>query len=94
MTLAALARKMIVSKQNMTGMVSRLRDAGYLDKNEDPSDLRSARVVLTRRGRTLVEKMRPAYDEWRKELARAVGETELDELERIVRLLIEELQPR
>jgi DNA-binding MarR family transcriptional regulator len=67
-TLAALARKMIVSKQNMTGMVSRLRKAGYLERNDDPSDLRSARVVLTRRGRAVVEKLTPAYEAWYAEL--------------------------
>ena len=68
MTLAALARKMIVSKQNMTGMVDRLRNAGYLDRHHDPSDLRSARVVLTRRGRAVVEKLMPAYERWYAEL--------------------------
>lgn len=64
MTSAALARKMIVSKQNMTGMVTRLREAGYLTRYEDPSDLRSVRVALTRKGRTVVEKLNPAYEKW------------------------------
>jgi DNA-binding MarR family transcriptional regulator len=64
MTSAGLARKMIVSKQNMTGMVRRLRDAGYLDRYDDPGDLRSVRVALTRRGRSVVEKLKPAYERW------------------------------
>ncbi|HEV2721180.1 MAG TPA: MarR family transcriptional regulator [Thermoanaerobaculia bacterium] len=91
-TLAALARKMIVSKQNMTGMVGRLRAAGYLERNEDPSDLRSARVMLTRRGRTVVEKLKPAYEKWYAEL---VAELEgFDVTERTIAALIERLEER
>jgi DNA-binding MarR family transcriptional regulator len=79
MTSAGLARKMIVSKQNMTGMVGRLRDAGYLDRYDDPGDLRSVRVALTRRGRSVVEKLKPAYERWYAELIEAlpgIGVTE------------------
>ena len=72
-TLAAMARTMIVSKQNMTGMVSRLRKAGYLERNDDPSDLRSARVVLTRRGRAVMEKLTPAYEAWYAELVEGLA---------------------
>ena len=80
MTLAALARKMIVSKQNMTGMVGRLRKAGYLERNDDPTDLRSARVVLTRRGRAVVEKLMPAYEAWYAELIEGLAGVEITEL--------------
>ena len=79
-TSAALARKMIVSKQNMTGMVGRLRKAGYLERNDDPSDLRSARVVLTRRGRAVVEKLTPAYREWYAELVEGLVGLDVTEL--------------
>ncbi len=89
-TLAALARKMIVSKQNMTGMVSRLRNAGYLERNEDPTDLRSARVVLTRRGRAVVEKLKPVYEAWYAELV--AGLEGFDVTERAIAALIERLE--
>jgi len=90
MTLAALARKMIVSKQNMTGMVDRLRKAGYLDRHHDPSDLRSARVVLTRRGRAVVEKLTPAYERWFAELTE--GLIGLDVTELTIATLISRLE--
>ena len=80
LTLAGLARTMLVSKQNMTGMVGRLRKAGYLERNDDPSDLRSARVVLTRRGRAVVEKLTPAYDEWYAELVEGLVGVDVTEL--------------
>jgi DNA-binding MarR family transcriptional regulator len=73
MTLAGLARTMLVSKQNMTGMIARLEQLALAERSDDPNDLRSSRVVLTRRGRTLVEKLRPAYEEW---LAAVTGESE------------------
>src|SRR5258708_36483340 len=51
MTLAGLARRMMVSKQNMTGMIARLEQLGLADRASDPHDLPSSRVQLTRRGR-------------------------------------------
>ena len=56
MTLAGLARELLVSKQNMTGMIARLEQLGLAERSGDPNDLRSSRVQLTRRGRTLVDK--------------------------------------
>lgn len=63
-TLAGLARRMNVSKQNVTGMVRRLEDVGLVKKSNDPEDLRSSRVVLTRRGVETVQRLRPAYQKW------------------------------
>ena len=48
MTLAAAARELLVSKQNMTGMIARLEQLGLAERSGDPNDLRSARVQLTR----------------------------------------------
>src|SRR5437763_10954394 len=61
MTLAGLARKLLVSKQNMTGMVARLEQLGLAERRDEPNDLRSPRVQLTPNGRALVGKLRPAY---------------------------------
>lgn len=91
-TLAGLARRMLVSKQNMTGIALRLENAGYIDRSEDPADLRSSRVVLTRRGRALVEKLRPTYEQWLHRLGRDVDEREMEAFERTLRTLISELQ--
>src|SRR5262245_51704721 len=92
MTLAGLARVMLVSKQNMTGMVARLEGLGMVERQSDPHDLRSSRLVLTRRGRSTVEKLRPAYDAWRRELGGDIAERELAALTRTVDRLIERLQ--
>jgi DNA-binding MarR family transcriptional regulator len=93
MSLAAVAREMLVSKQNMTGMIARLEQLGLAERNGDPKDLRSSRVQLTRKGRALIEKTRPAYAEW---LERVGGENvsgrDLAALSRAVNKLIDALE--
>jgi len=92
-TLVGLARRLGVTKQNMTGMMSRLEQLGVAERNDDPQDLRSSRVQLTRRGKALVEKLRPAYEEWIASIGEgAVSERELQALTRTVERLIEALE--
>ena len=52
-SLVGLSRRLSVTKQNMTGMIARLEQLGLAERQDDPNDLRSSRVMLTRRGRTL-----------------------------------------
>jgi DNA-binding MarR family transcriptional regulator len=92
-TLVTLARRLMVTKQNMTGMIARLEQLGLAERQEDPHDLRSSRVTLTRRGRTLVEKLRPAYDKWIEALSGEIGERDLQTLTRTVEKLIGQLEP-
>jgi DNA-binding MarR family transcriptional regulator len=92
LSLAGLARKMLVSKQNMTGMIARLEQLGLAERNDDPNDLRSSRVQLTRRGRSLVEKFRPAYENWRDQLGRGMSDRDRVALTRTVDRLIGELE--
>ena len=48
--------------------------------------------MLTRRGRSVVEKLRPAYEEWQRDLGSDVSERDLAALTRTVDRLIERLQ--
>jgi len=91
-TLVTLARRLMVTKQNMTGMIARLEQLGLAERQEDPSDLRSSRVTLTRRGRTLVDKLRPAYDQWLESVGREIGERDVQALTRTVEKLIAQLE--
>ena len=92
-TLVALARRLAVTKQNMTGMIARLEQLGVAERQGDPNDLRSSRVTLTRRGKTLVEKVRPAYEEWVRSLGDGdVSERDLQSLTRTVDRLIARLE--
>ncbi|HXA19351.1 MAG TPA: MarR family transcriptional regulator [Thermoanaerobaculia bacterium] len=91
MSLASLARLMMVSKQNMTGMMARLEQLGFAERAGDPEDLRSSRVVLTRRGRSTVEKLRPAYEEWRSALGADLSERDLAVAAKTIEQLIAKL---
>jgi DNA-binding MarR family transcriptional regulator len=92
LSLASLARAMMVSKQNMTGMMVRLEQLGFAERSGDPKDLRSSRVALTRRGRATIEKLRPAYEEWREALAGELSERDLATAARVIEKLIETLE--
>lgn len=91
MSLAALARTMMVSKQNMTGMMTRLEQLGLAERADDPKDLRSSRVVLTRRGRATIEKLRPAYEQWRDALGGELSERDLATAAKTIETLIASL---
>lgn len=92
-TLVNLARRLVVTKQNMTGMIARLEQLGLAERQGDPNDLRSSRVSLTRRGRSLVERVRPVYEEWLASLAEGdVSERDLQTLGRTVEKLITRLE--
>jgi len=91
MSLAALARSMMVSKQNMTGMMARLEQLGLAERADDPEDLRSSRVILTRRGRSTIEKLRPAYEEWRSALGADLSERDLAAAAKTIEQLIAKL---
>jgi DNA-binding MarR family transcriptional regulator len=90
--LAAVARKLAVSKQNMTGMMARLEQLGVVERSDDPDDLRSSRLQLTRRGRAIVERLAPMYEQWQKTLD--VPEKDLQTLTRAVNRLIAQLEQR
>lgn len=93
-TLVALSRRLGVTKQNMTGMIARLEQLGLAERNDDPSDLRSSRVQLTRRGRGVVDKVRPAYEEWLGSLGGGLSEREISSLTRSIDRLIDGLEQR
>ncbi len=93
MSLAAVARELLVSKQNMTGMIARLEQLGLAEREGDPHDLRSSRVQLTRRGRATLEKLRPVYEEWLAALSGgALSQRDLQSTARNVNRLIETLE--
>ena len=91
-TLASIARSLLVSKQNMTGMIARLEQLGLVERDDDPNDLRSARLQLTRRGRATVEKLKPSYDAWLSQMGDDIGDRDLQSLKRTIDRLIARLE--
>jgi len=76
--MGTLARQLHCDASNITGMVDRLVAQGHIERHELPEDRRAKQLVLTTKGRELVETMLP-------QLPREVGlsvfsKTELDAL--------------
>jgi DNA-binding MarR family transcriptional regulator len=58
-----LATRLRMTKQALNYLLGELERLGYLERRPDPDDLRSKRIVLTRRGRSAGGVMREAVGE-------------------------------
>jgi len=58
-----LAAKLRISKQALNYLLGELERLDYLERRPDPDDLRSKRVVLTRRGTSAIGVIRDAVGE-------------------------------
>jgi DNA-binding MarR family transcriptional regulator len=67
-----LATRLRISKQALNYLLGELERLGYLERRPDPDDLRSKRVVLTRRGTAAIRAIREAVGDveatWAKQL--------------------------
>jgi DNA-binding MarR family transcriptional regulator len=93
-TLAGLAREMLVSKQNVTGMIARLEQLGLVERSGDPADLRASRIDLTRRGASVVQRIAPAFEKWAVAALGPIPEREQKALARSMQRVVETMQQR
>ena len=67
-----LAVQLRISKQALNYLLGQLESGGYLERRPDPDDLRSKRIVLTKRGTKVAHVIREAVAEmesaWTKQL--------------------------
>jgi DNA-binding MarR family transcriptional regulator len=68
-----LAADLRVSKQALNYQLGQLERLGYLERQQDPHDLRSKRIVLTERGLALIPVIREAVAEMESAWARELG---------------------
>ena len=57
-----LARRVVLSRSNLSRLADRLEDAGLIERENCPEDGRGYNVVLTRAGRVMRKKMWPKYE--------------------------------
>ncbi|EPC01863.1 hypothetical protein L861_19625 [Litchfieldella anticariensis FP35 = DSM 16096] len=69
-----LSRQLMVSNGNVTGIVSRLVEDGYIDRIAIEGDRRATRVCLTELGRAAFAEMAEAHEVWVNELLDGVTE--------------------
>lgn len=56
-----LADMLVVDRSNVTGLLDRMETAGWVRREDDPTDRRVYRVKLTPVGRKLWQKVAPGY---------------------------------
>ena len=61
LTQSDLSRMMLVNRSNITGLLDRLEEAGWVEREEDSDDRRVKRVRLTNQGRTTLDPAVDAY---------------------------------
>src|SRR6476660_2852584 len=75
-----LAARLRMSKQALNYLLGELERLDYLARRPDPDDMRSKRVVLTRRGKTVVRVIREAVREVEASWADQLGAERFAEL--------------
>jgi DNA-binding MarR family transcriptional regulator len=82
--MSALSEFLMVSNGNVTGVVSRLIEDGWVTRTVDRQDRRSATVRLTRKGRESFLRMAAANERW---MDGMFGELTDPQIEDLMRLL-------
>ena len=81
-----LAARLRISKQALNYQLGQLERLGYLERRPDPDDMRSKRIVLTRRAESAVPVIREAVAELETDWAQQLGP---ERFSRLRELLIE-----
>lgn len=63
LTMSELAERLKITRSRLTHAVTRLQEAGYLDRYEDPENRRSQLAALTAQGREFLERAAPGHVE-------------------------------
>ncbi len=58
-----LGRMLVVNRSNVTGLVDRMEQAGWVQRLDDPDDRRVKRIQLTPAGRRLLDRVDDVYME-------------------------------
>ena len=84
-----LAARLRASKQSINHLLGQLERLGYLERRDDPDDLRARRIHLTRRGQAMVLVIREAVREVEDDWERRLGSKRLALLRDLLRELCE-----
>ncbi len=88
----ALYRGLMRTSGTMTNRLTRLEQAGLIERLPDPDDGRGRLVRLTARGLGLVDRVAPVHVENERRLLRSLGDADQATLERLLRRLLGELE--
>lgn len=71
-----LSEKLVVTKSNVVGLIDRLEKADYVKRTSHPTDRRFNQIVLTSKGKMLVEQVAQAYYQEVDKLMRVLNDLE------------------
>ena len=80
MLMSEIARFLIVSNGNVTGIVDRLVSEGFVARSQRNGDRRTSFITLTRRGRAAFAAMATAHEHWIDELLGGVSARDAEQL--------------
>lgn len=80
MLMSEIARFLIVSNGNVTGIVDRLVSEGLVARSQRNGDRRTSFITLTRRGRATFATMAEAHEHWITELLGGVSARDAEQL--------------
>ena len=80
MLMSEIARFLIVSNGNVTGIVDRLVAEGFVARSQRNGDRRTSFITLTRRGRAAFATMASAHEHWIDELLAGVSARDAEQL--------------
>ena len=80
MLMSEIARFLIVSNGNVTGIVDRLVSEGFVARSQRNGDRRTSFITLTRRGRAAFVAMATAHEHWIDELLGGVSARDAEQL--------------
>jgi DNA-binding MarR family transcriptional regulator len=90
--LTDLSERLLIRPPSVTGVVDRLERAGLVQRDGSPTDLRAKQVVLTPRGRDLVERVLQAHQAHIERVMSGLTSDEQDDLQRLLAQLGQHLE--
>jgi len=80
LTMGQLSRSIMVSNGNVTAVVNRLLDDGWLVRTTEKKDRRVATVRLTRKGRQAFLRMATIHEQWIDHMFQGLSDQRIEEL--------------
>jgi DNA-binding MarR family transcriptional regulator len=80
LTMSELSERLLVSNGNVTGVIARLIEEGFVGRQTDPSDRRVHRVFLTQSGRLAFRHLAQEHEALIDHIMAGFGESEMEQL--------------
>ncbi len=82
-----LSEQLFVDKSGLTGLVDRLAKQGLIRREDVPGDRRSCHVLLTPKGRKLIDRVYDEYSHLVEEIMSGVSDRQLPQLQKMTELI-------